>query len=301
MFAYAQLTDEEVIKSLEADAIISTNERSIKSIEKNINEVQKTLDAEKNDEKIKEFKDQLTELDGEKEALLKKNSEITNSTDFKLGKIDDDFAKKIKLTTEKGEDEVGTYVNGEGKRVDCTSEEDSLKCRDFVLQKRANDEYIEFLKAQRDNDLCKARLKDPTKISECEEAKKALEAAADTVRSTVASIAASEQERNKNTQFEVTKIFSLDPNDTVGNERRSLIDITSQIADWMILLVSSLAVTALIIGGFMMIISGGDETRLEEGKTIFTYSLIGLTITLLAYGIVSIIQGLFYGYLLQFI
>lgn len=124
----------------------------------------------------------------------------------------------------------------------------------------------------------------------CEAQIKAAEAAAAEVRKQMLELTYLEQQKNAQSTFDVTTPFSL----SGKQPRKKLIYVTNKLADWMITLVGSLAVTTLIIGGGMMIISGGDETRLETGKTIFTYSLIGLVVTLLAYGIVAFLQSLFY-------
>jgi len=105
-----------------------------------------------------------------------------------------------------------------------------------------------------------------------------------------------EQARERVRTFDVSDIFSVNQNTSSGDDvqPRSFFSVANTIANWLITLVSSLAVTTLIIGGFLMIISGGDESRLETGKTIFTYSLIGLVVTLSAFGIISFIQSVFY-------
>lgn len=54
--------------------------------------------------------------------------------------------------------------------------------------------------------------------------------------------------------------------------------------------IGSLAVLMLVVGGFLMLSSGGNETQYEKGKNYAKYALIGLGITLLAYVMVNLVQ-----------
>ncbi len=57
----------------------------------------------------------------------------------------------------------------------------------------------------------------------------------------------------------------------------------------------SLTVIGIIVGGFLYLIAAGNEERLEKGKTIVTYSIVGLVTILLAYVVVQTINLLFIG------
>ena len=48
----------------------------------------------------------------------------------------------------------------------------------------------------------------------------------------------------------------------------------------------------IIIGAFYLITAGGDPKRIGTGKNIIIYTLIGLTIILLARGLLSMIESL---------
>jgi hypothetical protein len=56
----------------------------------------------------------------------------------------------------------------------------------------------------------------------------------------------------------------------------------------------AISVMGVMIGSFLMIISAGDESQIERGKSIFKFSIIGLVVTLAAYMIVSFAQTLLY-------
>ena len=49
----------------------------------------------------------------------------------------------------------------------------------------------------------------------------------------------------------------------------------------------------LVIGGLLYLLSGGDEDRMKQGKSIVVYSLIGITIALSALVLVNMVVGWF--------
>ena len=55
------------------------------------------------------------------------------------------------------------------------------------------------------------------------------------------------------------------------------------------------AVLGFMIGGGMMVFSAGDEGLVSRGKEVLIASIIGLSVTLLAYLIVELLQGTLYG------
>jgi hypothetical protein len=63
-----------------------------------------------------------------------------------------------------------------------------------------------------------------------------------------------------------------------------------RIIGFLAAIIGSLAVLMLSVGGFLMLSSGGDETRYEKGKNYAKFALIGLAVTLLAYVLVSLVQ-----------
>ena len=54
--------------------------------------------------------------------------------------------------------------------------------------------------------------------------------------------------------------------------------------------IGSLAVLMLVVGGFLMLSSAGNQTQFEKGQNYAKYSLIGLGVTLMAYVLVSLVQ-----------
>jgi hypothetical protein len=53
-----------------------------------------------------------------------------------------------------------------------------------------------------------------------------------------------------------------------------------------------LSVIFIIIGGLKYTLSGGDSSGLKSAKETITYAVVGLIITLLAFGIVNYVTGL---------
>lgn len=201
------------------------------------------------------------------------------STEFRRGQILQKYEKQIAGAQQKRKELTESPASGD----------DEYTPKLNAGKIKANIGSEKLLEAKCLAELCTAK-KEDANSEKCKELKDLTEAAAAEVRKQMLELTYLEQQKNAEQKFSVTGPFTLGGN----KDRKKLIDVTNKLADWMITLVGSLAVTALIIGGGMMIISGGDETRLETGKTIFTYSLIGLVVTLLAYGIVAFLQSLFY-------
>jgi len=60
----------------------------------------------------------------------------------------------------------------------------------------------------------------------------------------------------------------------------------------MLQLVAVLGIAVAVYGGFRMIISQGNDTGIKKGTKAFMDAIIGIVIVLLAYVIISFIQGL---------
>lgn len=210
------------------------------------------------------------------EELRKVGDKLDATPERRKQRLNEYYKALIEANKQKG-------IELESKKG-ATAEEDAI-IDDQVI---ANGYYTDLLYAKWDVEVCQV---DNPPCADLESFMALQNTAAAKLRDQIALLTEAESVINRGMQFEVSKIFR-----PAGQavKKLSFLQVTNRIANWMITLVSSLAVTALIIGGFMMIISAGDETRLETGKTIFTYSLIGLAVTLMAYGIIATIQSLFY-------
>lgn len=296
------------LRQLEQDDLALQNLRNdIRTNESNLTRLRSELanaESGTNTTRINELRSQITTEDNQR---VQRNSDLQsqeralntrkNSTQIQQAKIEEEINRLIRSSMAQG--------------VRLT--EESQKCGNCenaaILSERivANQLFTEFLFARLQYELCSLEPDThPCKQNNATngQQRRVLDDLRDTmdewslcVREKVESINAEERKREQGRVFDVSDVFSLRP-DTDRNKSevptRKFFDVTNQIATWMITLVSSLAVTTLIIGGFLMIISGGDESRLETGKTIFTYSLIGIIVTLMAYGIIAFLQSIFY-------
>lgn len=58
------------------------------------------------------------------------------------------------------------------------------------------------------------------------------------------------------------------------------------------MLAGLLAVIFIIVGGIKYMLSGGDSAGIKSAKETITYAIVGLVISLLAFGIVNYITGI---------
>lgn len=59
-------------------------------------------------------------------------------------------------------------------------------------------------------------------------------------------------------------------------------------------IMGAIAMIILIISGFVMMFSMGNQSRLDSAKDIFKYAMIGLIVTFCSYTIAIFIQSIFY-------
>lgn len=239
---------------------------------------------------LKAAKEDLAEkeknVSASKSTIEKTKKEIEGTTQGRLNRIDKDFQEKIDANKTKLKQLTKNPPSSTGTSAAVDQEI-------HTKQILTNSKYIEFLESQRSLELCKANPDCNTNTEELNKLINSNDKLGREVRDLFAEITKIEDGRNAKETFPASNIFKADDSkDAVPNT--SILKVFNNLTDWMIILVSSLAVTTLMIGGFMMVISGGDETRLELGKDIFKYSLTGLLLVLLAYGIISVIQSVFY-------
>lgn len=58
-------------------------------------------------------------------------------------------------------------------------------------------------------------------------------------------------------------------------------------------LIGALAVIFIIIGGLQIATAAGNPARLKQGREAVIYSVIGIVVALMAYGVVAFIAGRF--------
>ena len=76
--------------------------------------------------------------------------------------------------------------------------------------------------------------------------------------------------------------LGTDPGAVIGSRVTKPINV-------LLYIVGVLAVVMIIYGGFVYMTSAGDAAKVNKGKTILIYSIVGLVIAILAYAIVNFV------------
>ncbi|MFA7319140.1 MAG: hypothetical protein WC022_00880 [Parcubacteria group bacterium] len=75
----------------------------------------------------------------------------------------------------------------------------------------------------------------------------------------------------------------------------SLRDIAVNVLDLLLSIIGIIAMISMIIGGLMYLTAAGDERRIDKGKEIFKYSIIGIIVALSAVVVISQVNSLLGG------
>ena len=78
---------------------------------------------------------------------------------------------------------------------------------------------------------------------------------------------------------------------TVTNPLRttSVQGLITNIINAVLSIVGLVAVAMLIYGGFLIMISGGEQEKYDSGKKTITYAVVGLIVVILSYAIMNFI------------
>ncbi len=79
-----------------------------------------------------------------------------------------------------------------------------------------------------------------------------------------------------------------------GLESTSIYEIITTVLNWLLLLITVLAVIGFVISGIMFVTAGGSD-RGEDAKKWLTYSIIGIIVALIGYIIVNVVSSLLAG------
>lgn len=71
----------------------------------------------------------------------------------------------------------------------------------------------------------------------------------------------------------------------------SISTIFKRLADILFYILLGLVVIFMIWGAIAIVTSSGDPNKVEQGKRIIIYSLVGLALGIAAYGIVNLVYG----------
>lgn len=87
------------------------------------------------------------------------------------------------------------------------------------------------------------------------------------------------------------------PTDTLCNPLpdRNIQGLVIRLLKWLMTIIAMVAVVAVVISGFRMVVSGGGEQEVKSAKKMLTWSIIGLVIASLAYSIVAVTQNILTG------
>ncbi|MCD5382719.1 hypothetical protein LR002_01200 [Candidatus Gracilibacteria bacterium] len=55
-------------------------------------------------------------------------------------------------------------------------------------------------------------------------------------------------------------------------------------------LIGGFAVLGVVLGGFMILTSGGSDNGMNKGKKIIIYSLVGIAMSLVSYALIQLVQ-----------
>lgn len=100
----------------------------------------------------------------------------------------------------------------------------------------------------------------------------------------------------KELQFKVGDVLNLDSGQKqvyFGEGQNPIQEFIIRIINFALTIIGSIAIIILIIGGFQMMLSQGNQQKLDEAKDIVKYAIIGLIVTLLSYVIVISVQSIF--------
>lgn len=100
----------------------------------------------------------------------------------------------------------------------------------------------------------------------------------------------------KELQFDVGKYLKLDEGQEqkyFGEGKNPIVEFILRTINFALTIIGSIAIIILIISGFMMMFSQGNQQKLDEAKDIFKYAIIGLVVTFLSYIIVIFVQSIF--------
>jgi len=100
----------------------------------------------------------------------------------------------------------------------------------------------------------------------------------------------------KELQFDVGEYLKLDEGqeqEYFGEGKNPIVDFILRVINFALTVIGSIAIIILIISGFMMMFSQGNQQKLDEAKDVFKYAIIGLVVTFLAYIIVIFVQSIF--------
>ncbi|MFA6992346.1 MAG: hypothetical protein WC269_03655 [Candidatus Gracilibacteria bacterium] len=107
-----------------------------------------------------------------------------------------------------------------------------------------------------------------------------------------------------NATFDVGTALKLDNGDqgqtyfkkdsAVDEGRSPIVQLIVYVIEFVTKIIGSISMILVIIGGFVLIVSQGNQQTIDKGKEVIKYAFFGLAITFGAYTIAVFIQSIFY-------
>lgn len=82
-------------------------------------------------------------------------------------------------------------------------------------------------------------------------------------------------------------------NNTEVSGAKTLTEIATNVLNFLLSIVGILGIIMLVVGGIMYLTAAGDENRIDTGKSIVKYSIIGIIVALASLVLVSQIANFF--------
>jgi len=76
---------------------------------------------------------------------------------------------------------------------------------------------------------------------------------------------------------------------------QTLEELVDAIINFLFLLSLAVAPLAVVIGAFNILTSGGDPKKVETGKNIIIYTIIGIIVIMFAKGAIAVIKSILFG------
>lgn len=94
--------------------------------------------------------------------------------------------------------------------------------------------------------------------------------------------------------FDVTNLSDLNQEQSYFKSSNPIASFIVQTINFLARAIGSVAFLCMVVGGFILLVSHGNENLVSKGKDIIKYALLGLVIALSAYFITRFVQGLLY-------
>lgn len=78
-------------------------------------------------------------------------------------------------------------------------------------------------------------------------------------------------------------------------EKNTVEEVITGIVDWVYKIALVLAPLMIMLGGFYLVTAAGDPGRVETGKKIITWTIVGIIVVLLATSVKVVIESLLGG------